>query len=285
MLKLWHVVLALLIVEILVVVVSVSVEFSDVSHSQQSQHQNNSSSNSQQVAAPNQRGTDKSPVVVKLLNTGKSDQETTNETARIKNEKKTERWTIALTIAAILVGLLQLGAFIRQAHYMRGTVTEMRIANANAATANATSARALLEGDRPWVGSETIGLLTTAEISKIEVLIKNSGKTPALRTRGNYVGSIRASNDAVPDMLGPLAENAARSVLFPNQQFRYWPFYRRANLTGEELAAIANGTSIVWIVGRSEYEDAGGQHFTTMRYQWDPIAQSWVASGGESHAN
>jgi hypothetical protein len=66
-----------------------------VKHPQQHATPQNSTSNS----ANDQRGTEKSPVAVKLLNTGKSAAETTQEAQQVKEQNNTNWWIVRLTIA------------------------------------------------------------------------------------------------------------------------------------------------------------------------------------------
>jgi lipoprotein signal peptidase len=260
--------------------------------SRQSPQQNSSPGNGQQVAAPDKRGTEESPLSVKLINTGKSDKESADEGARIESDEKTQSWTIGLTIAAVLVGLLQLAAFIIQAYYMRGTVAEMRGANATARAANETAEQALLSSDRPWVGVEQFEWHTDApsesrkQLSKIEVWIKNSGRTPALRASAIFSGALRNFSDAAPGPVVPFAAAIEHSVIFPNGELRYWPFFNWSDLSDEQLAAVSIGSLVVWITGRIEYIDAAGRrHSTVAQFRYYPDVHSFNATGESSHAD
>jgi hypothetical protein len=63
----------------------------------ESAQQNSAPTNSSKRAATDERGTEKSPLAVKLLNTGKNEQETIQEAAQIQNENDAEWWVRVLT--------------------------------------------------------------------------------------------------------------------------------------------------------------------------------------------
>jgi len=65
-------------------------------------------SRAEQPATPDPRGTDASPVVVKIQPTPKTDEETAKEKAQIDQQESTQRWTKGLGIATGILGLLQL---------------------------------------------------------------------------------------------------------------------------------------------------------------------------------
>ena len=81
--------------------------------------------NSSKRPDSNERGTDKAPLAVKLLNTGKSEQEASQEAAQIQNENNAEWWVRVLTAALVGVGLLQLFAYIIQARRLKQTIGVM----------------------------------------------------------------------------------------------------------------------------------------------------------------
>ena len=133
------------------------------------------------------------PLAVKLLNTGKGQDEAAQEAAQIKEAHDTNWWTTRLTLAAVGIGFLQLIAFVVQAVVLAKTVAVMRSANVatekaveaarkgadaaegavrQAEIANAVSQRAYLHfsGVRLWRYPE----------NKIEITypICNAGQTP-----------------------------------------------------------------------------------------------------------
>jgi hypothetical protein len=88
--------------------------------------QNKASDNRQKQTATDERGTNKLPLSVKLLNTGKSQAETDQETQQEKNTANTNWWVIRLGFAGVGIALLQLAAFIVQAVRLKQTIDVMR---------------------------------------------------------------------------------------------------------------------------------------------------------------
>lgn len=85
--------------------------------------QNDAGQQGAQASKANERTSDaSSPVVVKLLNTGKSEQESAQEAARIESQESTENWTIGLTTALVLATFLQFLALLGQAKQLARTV-------------------------------------------------------------------------------------------------------------------------------------------------------------------
>jgi hypothetical protein len=87
--------------------------------------------NTAPAAQPDQRGTESSPLSVKLLNTGESQAETAEKTKRENDNSSQERWvgnwTIGLTIALVFATMLQFFALLYQGYWLRRSV---RIAEA-----------------------------------------------------------------------------------------------------------------------------------------------------------
>lgn len=77
-------------------------------------------------ATQDERGTDKAPLSVKLLNTGKSKSETAQEAQQEKDTTSTNRWVIRLGFVGVGIALLQLVAFIFQAIRLKQTIAVMR---------------------------------------------------------------------------------------------------------------------------------------------------------------
>ncbi|HVM81921.1 MAG TPA: hypothetical protein VMU06_23065 [Stellaceae bacterium] len=152
-------------------------------------------------------------------------------------------------------------------------------------TANKLAEEAREISDRPWVGIEAIGwpfdlfsITQHHEVSKIEVTIKNWGKNPAFKVRGQFSGSIRGQNDDMP--IAPAAavnERYGHGALFPNGTARYWPFQNRPDLSAERYAEIEAQTSFMWVVGRVDYVDAANEnHFTTVVFWWNPGTKTFM---------
>lgn len=80
----------------------------------------------QQSAATDQRGTNYSPLVVKVLPTQKTEAEAAQDAAERQEKAESDAWIIRLTGALVTVGALQLLVFGWQGWQLRRTVTAMR---------------------------------------------------------------------------------------------------------------------------------------------------------------
>ncbi len=85
------------------------------------QPQQSQSTTGQQQRATDQNVTIKSPVEVKLLNTGKTPEETKQDAEDRKDKSSSDWWLVGLTAVIGVLAFLQLLAFIAQAVYMRKT--------------------------------------------------------------------------------------------------------------------------------------------------------------------
>lgn len=74
---------------------------------------------SQQAPEPDKRGTESSPLSVKLVNTGENTTEAVQKSEAIKHTEQAERWTIGLTVALAAATLLQFGALVWQGQQLR----------------------------------------------------------------------------------------------------------------------------------------------------------------------
>jgi hypothetical protein len=146
---------------------------------------------------------------------------------------------------------------------------DMRVSIAaaeDAARAANRTAQALIDAERPW-----IGLVTTHKVQvgpniepRAEVVIKNTGRTPARNLRVAFVGAIRTAAEGIPEI--PNTEGAPARVLIPENPDFHRPFEGAGNMTRETFQEIITGRTIAWIVGRMDYLDgAGAPHWTTMR--------------------
>jgi hypothetical protein len=62
----------------------------------------------QQPAAPDPRGTEGSPLIVRIQPTPQTDEEAAKEQAQIEQQESAQRWTKGLGIATGILGVLQL---------------------------------------------------------------------------------------------------------------------------------------------------------------------------------
>ena len=155
------------------------------------------SESSQQPSTNDQRGTEQSPFIVKIIGTEPQAQ---NGGANKRQDDQDKSWDWGVIIQTIVlggIGLLQLGAFICQAIYMRAAAHEMRQttqATIQAAKATENSAKDALKhshkierayisagGFRRFIpqaestGSREIRMIDSG---KFEFDVNNYGKTP-----------------------------------------------------------------------------------------------------------
>ncbi|MBE3039270.1 MAG: hypothetical protein IMZ62_10720 [Chloroflexi bacterium] len=79
----------------------------------------------QQQPTTDARGTEASPVIVKVVPTPKTQEQTTDEEADREQQSSTNRWTIRLTVILALIGFGQLCVYALQARRLRETVVKM----------------------------------------------------------------------------------------------------------------------------------------------------------------
>ena len=149
--------------------------------------------NSPQNTDQDKRGTENSPLTVKLLNTGKSDPEAAQEAQRIKEQTARERWatnwTIGLTAALVFAAFLQFSGLVGQIIVYRkqaGLMQKALSATTKAADAARDSADVLPAIERPYVlviggGFLAVSRQVTQDPRPIVAYrCGNFGKTPAI---------------------------------------------------------------------------------------------------------
>ena len=145
-----------------------------------------------------QRGTDTSPLVVKLANTGKSEQDRAADAQQMANAGTANRWAVILsllsfasTLALIVVALLQWRtlnaqktAMIEQADQLRASVNEAKKATAATERASYAAERSAM------VASETVGVMTQ-QLRAMELQGQHLAET-ILQMRGAEERELRA---------------------------------------------------------------------------------------------
>jgi hypothetical protein len=107
--------------------------------------------NTQEEPAADPRGTDASPLVVKVQPTPKTGDEAAKEEQQEQREASAHRWTVASVVGAIIIGLLQLAAIGFQAYIAKRqnsiieTQTEIMRLQERAANSSAIAASAQTE--------------------------------------------------------------------------------------------------------------------------------------------
>lgn len=79
----------------------------------------------QKESRANERGTEQSPIVVKVLPTPKTDQETANDKAKGLDQSSADWWMVRLTGAIVFLGCIQTIVFGVQARRLKQTIDKM----------------------------------------------------------------------------------------------------------------------------------------------------------------
>lgn len=125
------------------------------------------STSSKEDAAKDQRGTESSPLVVKVLNPPKAEPDATKNPQEQEKQPPTDWWMFGVTGVLAGIALLQLGAFIVQAIRLGQTIKTM----------DATAERQL----RAYLVIEKCDLQYRDDQPVVSIKIKNCGQTPADR--------------------------------------------------------------------------------------------------------
>jgi hypothetical protein len=179
----------------------------------------------------------------------------------------------------MLVPLWHVGEFIHHTHGVWTALATAFIAWFTWTLRNSTDRlwKTTVEAERPWVGPITVSCdppLTAGQIINAMVVIRNTGRTPALEMRVGHMGVILNAG-VVPDQ--PDLQNVVPKALFPNAADFYPPFHGQGPLTQAEFTAIDTGTRAAWIVARIEYLDGRGEpHHTNICTRWVPARKAFV---------
>jgi hypothetical protein len=243
--------------------------------------------NSHADSTNDQRGTEKSPISVKLLNTGKSAAETTQEAQQIEEQNNTNWWIVRLTIAAVGVGVLQLVAFIVQAGVLLKTITAMR-ENAK------QDLRAYVDAINVSMVCPTLDIPNYVagpgmQHDALFVTFLNTGKTPARKvlvhascvTIEGYRTEL-PGDFSYPDV--PKAKSIPSvSSIIPNTPTRTDGF-ETIDLVGVKRARKREAT--VYIYGHADYFDVfGDPHITPFCYEFMPETPNAAFRAYKEHNN
>lgn len=141
--------------------------------------------------------------------------------------------------------------------------------------------------DRPWVGVESVtaAALIPGQPLALKVLIRNSGRTPALDVRGTLYSAVSAVADtAVPNI--PACDSCTQIVLLPSGVFNYDVTVNGDLLSKEKTDRIKEGTDTILLFGRLEYTDiAAAAHSTTVCMKYAPKSGAFGACARGNELN
>jgi len=243
-------------------------------HRRQSVHskpETNPSPRPQTLSKEEARGTDQSPVAVKVISTPDAKAENAEERERRitheANEQSLSDYTRLLaygTFGLALVAAIQAGLFVWQLGYMRKGLVDAKVSAdaardaANAAKDSAEIARtSMISGDRAYVyhsGCRWIShaLLESARVFwRIRPIWVNSGNTPTrqLRVYAHYIlqdSRIDENYQFIPDMLPEQL-----TYISPKRQIES----ESRDFFGDDLIAVQEGRKYLYIWGVARYFD------------------------------
>lgn len=245
-----------------------------------------------QTPKANERGSDALPVVVKVQGSDTPQQRAADHAEDVKRHDADQRWTIGIGIISIIAALAQVVALIWQVFYLRRTVRDSETA-IKAAQRSAKAAedavgksdeilthaqdsskfelRAYvsvdLSDDEDWGPNVIFG----QEFSNFTVVIKNHGKTPALKV--TMAGDMDIFSHPNPGVV-PVPEvvpNSSVSVLFPGNDGGHSHVEARRLFDNADKVRFDADTHRVYAFGLVTYHDVfGAEHFTRFRYMMDP---------------
>lgn len=222
----------------------------------------------QQQPAADERGTEQSPAIVRVLPTPKTEAEVAEE-ARERNEKsdldrKLVEYNGDLAFYTEILAafaLLQIAALFVQARYLARTV---KVSEA-AAVAARESADAVVGQLRAYVSvhSSAIEGFGTNAI-RIQVVIRNTGQTPAhdlITWMGVHLGQFPLTEELNPP---PAGLHTSRGTLSPGvEQF----LFDQRELTDQDNAEIIAGRTAIYVYGEIRYKDVfKKKRITRFRY-------------------
>jgi hypothetical protein len=214
----------------------------------------NPAQNEQQPKS-DQRGTEKSPLIVKLLNTSKNAQQAAADTEEIKRHDQVERWTLRIYGLLAAIALFQLVAFIWQAISLKRTIAVTREIGERQLRAYITvSPGSIIEQD------EEKG----RRHFELHPVLRNTGQTPAYDVQ--YTARVEIQSYPLPEDFAypvPAIGNYASVSCLGAQNVSFGVIGAEATYGAVELAAVraaaaVSGAAIrrLWLWGTVRYTDA-----------------------------
>jgi hypothetical protein len=202
---------------------------------------------SQQTPAPDQRGTEQSPFIVKILPGPQSEQQTAtnpkDKTNESSSEERLANFTKGLfyaTLALAGIALLQLFVFGWQGIQLRRTVDAV-----------VRSERAFVKMSHPPPG---IRPEANTGLFWFEIEIKNFGRTPATVSDVLLNRLVLPKGDVLPAI--PPYERQSGSIPRAFLAADEGMFYRRVyQITPEEMIAVKDHQSDLYLIGYVDYTD------------------------------
>jgi hypothetical protein len=236
-----------------------------------SQSRRNPSENavaSQKAAATDQRGTEKSPLIVKTIPSEKGHEEAAAEQAEKEDKSRSDWWLVKLTGVLAFFAAIQCIIFSWQGVQLKRTVDatreigtaalalELPIIHSSHMGPEVIDTQEPIPEDGAWGGVVNDGPIT--RFSGIgDVKFRNYGRTPAFPVKiaiGSKVATKLPSEPRYDRIIscadrGPIKANKALT-LYLNYGFE---------VNDAERASIASNTNTLWLYLLLEYRDAMGR--------------------------
>jgi hypothetical protein len=231
-----------------------------------------------------ERGSEKSPLHVQLLNTGKSEKDAAQEAERVNSQESTERWTIGLTIGLVLATIGQIVVLGYQASQLKRTVRSSERASMPYLYPRITAFNLYPDVEESAVSDEM------THHPGVKLAFNNLGKTPAIvrRVRAEL---ILISRDMLPPIPPTFSAGEVQSdtVIAPESTAgtRTWSFNRIINATEiRELIADTKESQYrrFFLYGYVVYDDFFGTRHTR-RFCIKARQHRWQALKGGSRYN
>jgi hypothetical protein len=202
----------------------------------------------QQPSAADQRGTEQSPVIVKIIGAEPKAQNAASGNPNNGKEKPpTDWWGIGVAGGTLVVLVLQLIAFVVQASRLGQTISVMKD----------TAERQL----RAYVFPIKVGVkLYIGNVPEYRVIIKNSGQTPAYKLRhiDRFLSGEFPRKEPLPDAVSP---DFSITNLGPGQKLEKSGIAQRCDgtpviFTADALEKLKDGTAAIYAFGKIDFVDA-----------------------------
>jgi hypothetical protein len=230
----------------------------------------------QQSTAIDQRGTEQSPAIVKIIPTPKTAEETETDRKEREDKNKSDWWLVKLTGALAIIGALQLFVFGYQAIQLKRTV----IATKEAADALPNIERAYVFVDpelEPWdpVTDPSYGVYNSRYSVKFS--IQNHGKTPAVIKLID--ARLKVLSEAPDNSLG-MASLLPDKVLRAGESFIPDLSPRNCEVDRDTAVELQNNRAQIWFYGSIWYDDMfGKEHITRFRWCLSEIFDTFIPRG------
>ena len=233
-----------------------------------------------------------------------SSQEETPQDRAASRTANATIWIAIFTVVAVLVGISQFIVFRRQLDVMQGQLTEMistgkqadllieantRLADAAikqseaASKANEIANNAGMQANRPMVGisrTDTVGTIGINLPFGAKAYTRNSGRSPALNMRGQFIMKIAPSSFLGKyDLKESKPGAGSQSILHAEGELGWFVGPLSGELMRKELIqSIEHGTTIIALYGRVDYSDSFHKRYVTKICQYyDRIFHTFVS--------